>query len=150
MAFRTYADQVLLEGDNTKTFEAAEPIQQGQLVKLDTDSAGRTVEPADADGEQTIGFAIYSVAAGEQVAVAMDGCVVRATSATGTVASGNFVTSGGGGTGEEGEVMAATQTTVSDGTAAGTKGDYVIGFAVEDDAGAHDDAIVYVNTGGLV
>lgn len=135
MAFRTYTDEVLLEGDNLKSFVAAEAITQGQLVKLDTDSAGRTVEPSDTDGEAAIGFAIADAAAGDDLAVAMTGTVVRATSGSGTVASGDGIASHGG-TGEEGEVDTA-------GVA-----DYSVGIALEDDAGDGGDVTVYVDLSG--
>lgn len=134
MVFRTYTDEVLLEGDNIKHFEAAEAVQQGQLVELDTGSAGRTVEPSDADGAAAIGFALYDAAAGAEVAVACSGCVVRGTSGTGTISSGDAVASHGA-TGEEGEVDTAGA------------GDVPVGFAVEDDAGDGGDVVVYVDLG---
>lgn len=135
MVFRTYTDEVRREGDNTKSFEAAEPILQGQLVKLDTDSPGRTVEPSDTDGEAIIGFAEYDAAAGQDVSVCLTGTVVRATSATGTITSGTYVASGGGVTGEEGEVKAHAA------------GEHTVGVALEDDAGANGDVWVYVDLG---
>lgn len=135
MVFRTYTDEVVREGDNIKTFEAAEAILQGQLVELDTGSAGRTVEPSDADGGAAIGFAIADAAVGADVGVAMTTCIVRATSATGTISSGDAIASHGA-TGEEGEVDT------------GAVGDYIVGFAVADDAGANDDVWVYVDLAG--
>lgn len=149
MVFRTYVDDVLIEGDATHTFEAAEAIEQGQLVKADLNNTGRTVEPSDTDGEPALGFALYSVSAGEDVAVAMEGTVVRATSGTGTIVSGAYLSSAGGVTGEEGEVQTATDTVMSDGTAAGTEGTDIVGIALEDDDGANDDVIVYVTFGGI-
>lgn len=149
MVFRTYEEQVLQEGDASHTFEAAEAVEQGQLVKADVDNSGRTVEPSDTDGEPALGFALYSAAAGEDVAVALPGCVVRATSATGTIASGDYVSSAGGAGGEEGELQTATNTTTSDGTAAGTEGTDIVGIALADDAGVNDDVIVYVTHGGI-
>lgn len=138
MAFRTYSDQVIKEGDNVHTYEANESVSQGQLLKFDTDDSGRTVEPSDTDGEGNLaGFALYDASSGEQVAVAMTGCVVRATSGTGSVSSGDEVASHGG-TGEEGEVDTAAS------------GDYTIGTALEDDAGTNDDVIVHVDRGNPV
>lgn len=126
------SDQVLLEGDNVHHYSANEAVTQGQLVELDTDDSGRTVEPSDADGGKAIGFALYDASSGEQVPVAQTGCVVRATSGTGSVSSGDFVASHGA-TGEEGEVDSAAS------------GDYTVGVALEDDAGTNDDVIVYVD-----
>lgn len=135
MVFRTYTDEVRRQGTNTKSFEAAEAILQGQLVKLDTDSAGRTVEPSDTDGEAgIIGFAEYDAAAGDDVSVCMTGCEVRATSGTGTVTSGDPVASHGG-TGEEGEVDTAAT------------GDTPIGIAIADDNGDGGDVWVIVDAG---
>ena len=136
MTFPTYSDQVLQEGDNLKHYEAAEAIEQGQLVKADTDSSGRTVEPCDTDGEKALGFAVYTVASGEEVAVAMDGTVVRAVSSTGTIGSGDFVASHGG-TGDEGTLDTAAS------------GDHFVGIATQDDTGTNTEGsvIVYVNLG---
>jgi predicted RecA/RadA family phage recombinase len=107
------------------------------VVKLDGDSAEETVEPSDADGEVVYGVALHDAAAGEQVTVARDGTKVRATSGTGSVASGELVASHGA-TGEEGEVASAAS------------GDYVLGVAVADDAGTNDDVRVEINLGGQV
>lgn len=138
MAFRSYTDQVLLEGrQSLHHYEAAEDVKQGQLVKYDSDSGGRTVEPSDTDGEGGLaGFALYDAAAGEEVAVAQSGAIVRATSGTGAVSAGDSVVSHGG-TGEEGEVAAGA-----------TTGDVVIGHAIEDDGGDGGDVVVRVDYGG--
>lgn len=137
MVFRTYTEEVVREGDFFHSFEAAEAVMQGQLVKLDTDAAGRTVEPSDTDGEAAIGFAQYDAEAGAEVSVALPGCIVRATSGTGTIASQDLVASHGG-TGEEGEVDTAEA------------GDTPIGVAVADDAGGGEDVWVYVTFGGAL
>lgn len=135
MAFRTYSDQVLLEGDNVHRFRAKEDVSQGQLVKFDTDDSGRTVEPSDTDGEGALaGFALYDASSGDMVSVAMPGCIVRATSGTGSITSGDWVASHGS-SGEEGEVDSAVS------------GDYAAGKALEDDAGSNDDVIVHVQGG---
>lgn len=124
MTFPTYTDQVLVEGHGAvRHFEAAEAVTQGQLVILDTDNAGRTVEPSDTDGEQAIGFALYDAASGEQVPVATEGAVVRAVSATGSISSGDYLASDGG-TSDEGEVEGAAS------------GDALVAYALEDDTGS--------------
>jgi hypothetical protein len=135
MAFRTYTDDVLIDGDNVRSYEAAEAVSQGQLVEADTGSAGRTVEPSDADGGSAVGFALHDASSGDMIAVAGQGCVVRATSGTGSIASGEYVASHGA-SGEEGELATAVV------------GDYVVGFALSDDAGTNDDVVVEVILGG--
>lgn len=128
MTFATYTDQVVEHpGENSVlSFEAQEDILQGQLVKLDTDNSGRTVEPVDSDGEAAIGFAEYGVSSGDMVSVAVAGAVVRATAGA-SVSSGDPV-SAEGSTGEEGEVQTATS------------GDWIIGTALEDSTGSAGDA----------
>lgn len=124
MTFPTYSDQVLVEGhEHLRHFEAQEDVTQGQLVKLDTDDSGRTVEPSDTDGEAAYGFALYDASAEEQVAVAGPGAVVRAVSSTGSITSGDTVASHGG-TGDEGEVDTAAS------------GDHVVAVALQDDTGS--------------
>lgn len=124
MTFVTYTDNVLVEGhENVHHFEAAEDVLQGQVVELDSDNAGRTVEPHDQDGAGPMyGVALYDQSSGAQVAVAGPGAIVRGVSGTGSISSGDFVT-GEGSTGEAGEVMAATS------------GDRLIGVALQDDTG---------------
>lgn len=137
MTFPTYTDQVLAEGhEHVRHFEAAEDVTQGQLVKLDTNNAGRTVEPSDADGEKAIGVALYTRSAGQQVAVATSGAIVRAVSSTGTIASGDFIASHGG-TGDEGELDTAAS------------GDFTVGVALEDDTGSGTEGsiVIQVDTG---
>lgn len=137
MTFPTYTDQVVQEGhENVRTFEAAEDVTQGQLVKLDTNNTGRTVEPSDTDGEQGIGYALYTRSSGQEVPVAMEGAIVRAVSSTGTIASGDYVASHGG-TGDEGELDTAAS------------GDAIVGYALEDDTGTGTEGsiLVYVTYG---
>lgn len=132
MTFPTYTTNVVKEGhDNIRTFEAAEAVTQGQAVKLDGNNAGRTVEPSDTDGEKCIGFAVYDASSGEEVAVAINGAVVRAVSATGSISSGDWVASDGG-TSDEGELETAAS------------GDHPIGIALADDTGTGTEASVEV------
>lgn len=139
MVFRTYTDQVDVATDtgSARTFTAAEAILQGQLVKMDSDDAGRTVEPSDTDGEVAYGVAAYDAASGDDVLVFGPGCVVKATSGTGSIASNQFVASHGA-SGEEGELASAAT------------GDYIVGIALEDDAGTNDDVIVEILPSGQV
>lgn len=139
MVFRTLAEDVLIDSGhnaNLRSYYAEEAVLAGQVVKLGTTN-DEAVEPSDTDGELVVGVALTDAAAGEQVTVARDGCKVRATSATGTVAGGELVASHGA-TGEEGEVDSATTA------------DYYLGIAVADDDGANDDVLVEINIGGPV
>ena len=137
MVFRTISEQIGQETDtgSSRSFIAAEAISKGQLVKADTDDAGRTVEPSDTDGENAVGVAAYDAASGDTVLVYGQGCVVVGTSGTGTISSGDRVASHGG-TGEEGELDTAAT------------GDIVVGYALEDDSGTNDDVIVELDVGG--
>lgn len=132
MVFRDYTNNVVVrEHGVVESFRCKEAVKQGQLVELDTDDAGQTIEPSDADGGNAVGFAVDSGAIGVFVSVACVGNIVRATSGTGAVASGDLVASHGA-TGEEGEV------------ASSASGDYVIGVALKDDVGTNDDVTVLV------
>lgn len=136
MVFRTLTEDVLIDSGvdaNLRSYEAEEAILAGQVVKMGT--TDEQVQPSDTDGEVVVGVAVEDAAAGNQVTVARDGCKVRATSATGTVESGTYVQSGGGATGEEGEVMAKAA------------GNPYLGIAVTDDVGANDDVLVEINIG---
>lgn len=138
---------VATDTGSARNFEAAEAITQGQLVKLDVNSGARTAEPSDTDGEQAWGVAAYDAAAGDQVLVYGSGCVVRATSGTGTIASGDQVTSYGG-TGNEGEVDTASPGTVDFTNSTVTRGDYVVGEAVQADVGTNDDVLIELDLAG--
>lgn len=123
MTFPTYASNVLVEGhEHVYYFEAAEGVTQGHVVKLDGNTASRSVEPSDTDGEKVFGVALHDQSSGAQVAVAGPGAVVRAVSATGSISSGAWLASDGG-TSDEGELETAAS------------GDHVFGIALEDDTG---------------
>lgn len=134
MAFRDITTHVLEEGDNIGSFTADSAVSAGQVVTVDADYA---VGPSTTDGERVVGVALYDAEAGETVAVAQSGCEVLCTSGTGTVSAGDPVASHGG-TGESGEVDTAAT------------GDYVIGDALEGDAGTNDDVRVAIDLGGQV
>lgn len=135
MVFRTYTESVLVEGDAIRHFTCEEAVLQGQVVK--GGDASRTVEPSDADGEACLGVALYSASAGEKVAVARPGCVVRGTDGTGSIGNGEFLASHGA-TGEEGEVASAAT------------GDYIVGQALEDGAGNGSTVVFEVVMAGQV
>lgn len=132
MTFPTYSGQVILEGhDSLRSFEAKEALTQGQLVKLDTDGSGRTVEPSDTDGEKAYGFAIADYSSGEEATIAGPGAIVRVVSSTGTISSGDPIASHGG-TGDEGEVDTAAS------------GDWIVAVALQDDTGTGTEGSVIV------
>lgn len=82
------------------SFEAAEDVIAGQVVKLDGDFL---VEPSDTDGEDVVGVATQTVAAGAQVQVAGPGTRVKFTAGTSGITDGDLLASHGA-TGEEGQV----------------------------------------------
>lgn len=136
MTFPTYTDQVVVEGhDNLRHFEANEDVSQGQLVKADSNDAGRTVEPSDTDGEKALGVATYDASSGEQVAVAAEGAIVRGSTATDNITSGDYLASDGA-TGDEGQVTSAAS------------GDAIVGVALQDSTGTGETSIVFQVTYG--
>lgn len=143
MAFRTIADDILIEGEHTRSFLAEEAILKGQVLEPGTTN-DNAVEPSDADGAMVVGIALHDAAAGSMVNVALDGCKVRATSGTGSVSGGDWVSSYGA-TGEEGEVQTATATVATGSTP--VDGDYVLGWATDDDSGTNDDVPVIISIG---
>jgi len=135
MAFTEDTGDVLIEGDNVHSFNAGEAVLRGQVVKI---GSANGVQPSDTDGEVTHGVALQSVSAGDQVAVAGPGCVVKVQAGTGTVAAGDALTSHGA-TGEEGQVDTA-----------GATGDSIIGYA-HTAGGAQGDLVeMEVDRGGEV
>lgn len=73
-------------------FVADGSINGGDAVKLSSDNQ---VTQSDTDGEPAVGIAMYDVADGEPVTVALVGAMVRANAATG-LAADEPVTSHGG------------------------------------------------------
>lgn len=115
------------------SFTADVAVEAGQVVKLTGDLA---VSPCDTDGEEAIGVATQSVAAGETVMVVGNSGRVMYTAGD-AVGAGNALTSHGA-TGDEGTVAPATVT-----------GDSIIGYALES-AGAGDVLVGVVDRGGEV
>lgn len=125
MVFSSNETDVLISGENVDSYTADGPIEAQQAVKITGDY---TVAASDTDGEQVIGVAMYSVADGDEVAVAKEGTEVVAQTGTGTISAGDLVASHGA-TGEEGQLDTA-----------GT-GDSVLGFANEADGGSQGDNV---------
>lgn len=118
------------------SFTADEDIIAGQVVKLGSDNG---VEPSNSDGEQVVGVAAQTVSSGDQVLVLGPGARVRFTAADGTPAANGLLTSGGGATGDEGEVKDAS-----------TTGDWIIGQAHEGASSQGDTFVGTVLVGGQV
>lgn len=126
MAFPSYTGQVVVHGhEHLLSFQADEAINRGQVVKTDTDTSGRTVEPADSSGELAIGVAAEDASSGEQVRVAMEGATVR-VSPDDTVTAPSLVAVDAGT--NEGEVTPASS------------GDSIIGQALQDSTGTNVEA----------
>lgn len=69
---------VLVSGDNVHEYTATEDITKGQVVGFAATGVSNAVVPLDATaGEQPIGVAVSTAAAGAIVQVAKDGCVVK-------------------------------------------------------------------------
>ena len=68
---------VLITGDNTRTFTATEAVSAGMVVGYAATGVSNAVVPLNATaGEQPIGVAMYDAGAGSLVAVCMNGCEV--------------------------------------------------------------------------
>lgn len=114
-------------------FTADAAVEAGQLVKL---TGNQAVSPSDTDGENAIGVATQSVAAGEQVTVL--GGSARVLLTAGAAVGAGAALSSHGGTGDAGTVEPAA-----------TTGDYIVGYALES-AGAGDTFVAVVDRGGEV
>jgi predicted lipoprotein len=126
MTFPTYSGQVLVEGhENLRHFEAQGSISAGQVVKTDSSTSGRTAVVANTSGEQAIGVAIEDASSGEQLAVAMEGAIVR-VSPDDAVTSGNYLAVDAGT--DNGEVTPAAS------------GDAIVGVALQDSTGTNTEA----------
>jgi len=77
---------VLCEGDNIGKFTAGAIIVAGQVVAFADTGVSMTVHPAiNATTRMPIGVALESAAAGEQLSVAMNGCIVNVVNADDTL-----------------------------------------------------------------
>lgn len=66
---------VLVSGDNIKSYTATEAVKAGQVVGHAATGVSEAVVPMDkTSGETAVGVALYDAAAGAQVAVAGPGC----------------------------------------------------------------------------
>ena len=100
-----FAEEVLVAGDSLRSFTADGTIDQRKAVDINGNYQATQVGTA---GAEVFGVALYDVASGEEVDVAVDGCEVK-VEAGGTVTAGgaaavdvdgNFVDAGGSGSGD--------------------------------------------------
>ena len=76
-AFPTIHQVVIDDSGPIRTFTFTEAAKAGQVVTFSATGVSNSVVPSDATaGEQPIGVAVYDVEAGDEGAVAMDGCIV--------------------------------------------------------------------------
>jgi len=122
---------VLVQGNNIYPFTAGAAITAGQVVAFHGTGVDNTVHPAvTGTTGAVVGVALYSVGSGEEVAVAMDGCIVYVVNGkdTGDFDAGDYVQAYG--TTTPGTVTALV---VSGGVAV----DYaMVGMMLEDNAAA--------------
>lgn len=88
----TFAEGVLISGENIDDYTAGADISAREPVKLTGDY---TVSPCNATDE-AVGFAAYDVASGEEVAVIKDGCEAK-VKAGAALSAGVAVTPDGSG-----------------------------------------------------
>lgn len=83
-----FGEQVLVSGDEIRSYTAAEAIDQHQAVSISDDYE---VSAVSAAGQAGVGVSAYDVEAGQETAVLGDDCEVRVV-AGGAVAAGNAAT----------------------------------------------------------
>lgn len=84
-----FTNDVLLEGDNLRSYTAGAAIDAGAVVKA---TGPDTVQHADTTGEAAIGVALTDAASGDDVAVARSGTKVRAVDGAGDITAGDACT----------------------------------------------------------
>lgn len=138
MAFSEITDDVEKVGPDAGgilAMTAGEDVTAGQVVKTGGDNS---VQPSDTDGENVIGVATQTVSSGEAVTVASTGTIALVQSAEG-ISNGDTLTSGGGTTGEEGQVQTAN-----------TSADFVVGHALESTGGSGNNIQALITVSGEV
>lgn len=124
---------VLYSGDNIQLFTAGAAITAGQVVAFATTGVSKTVHPAKKGTTgMPIGVALYTVASGDEVSVAMDGCMVYVANADDTTGI------------DAGDILEDNSNTVNGTVSAAALSEtgavavvkYCVGYAVEDIAGA--------------
>lgn len=114
---------------NVSTFTAGAAITMGQVVAFATTGVSGTVHPAITDTTgQVIGVALYTVASGAKVAVALNGSIVKVANAddTATIDAGDVLVANDNAVG--GTVSVATSVATASTLGAGI----VVGIALDD------------------
>jgi hypothetical protein len=122
---------VLKQGDNIQSFTATTAVKAGMVVAINaTGVSGAVDKSVAAAGSRSIGVAIYDVASGGKVAIAMTGCIVNVANFhdTSTIDAGDYLETNDNTVG--GTVATAAVADVSG--AVGTNHLDVIGIALDD------------------
>ena len=130
----TAIPNTLWAGNNIQDFTASGALKAGQVVSIDATGVSMTVRAAVAEaGEMPIGVAVNTVADGEKVAVATDGCICYVANFDDTTAidAGSFLEVNDCAVGGTVGAVAVTAT----GGATVTVHNAVIGVALDDIAG---------------
>jgi len=85
----SFGEQVLISGDNLRSYNASGAIAQHQAVKLNGDYQVTAVDTA---GEEGTGVGLYDVQDGEDIAIAGDDTEVRVAIGTAGATAGNRAT----------------------------------------------------------
>lgn len=88
----TFEDDILLSGKEMRGYTAAQDLTRGEPVEI---TGNNEVAPAS-NGGPFAGVALYSVAAGEEVAIAGDDCEVRLESSEAVNGGAALVPDGAG------------------------------------------------------
>jgi len=136
---------VLVSGDNINQFTAGADIKAGQVVAYNATGVAWTVQPVATGTTGTIvGVALYDADSGEQVSVAMRGCIV-------------YVQNGAQGAVDQGDPLVEYGTTTTgtvivadiSGGATNTPTP-LVGFALEDHAAADGSILCDLDPGYIV
>ena len=131
-AFPDMGDDILVSGDNIKRYIAGAAITKGQVVAIHGTGVSDTVHPAVKGTTASVeGVALATVASGELVAVAGDGCVVYVANADDTTA----IDAGSGIEDNDNAVGGTVSALPANSGAATAAYANLVGIAVEDIAG---------------
>lgn len=85
----SFAESVLISGDNLRSYTASGAVAQGKAVEVSGEYQVTQLASAGAEGH---GVAMYDVADGEEVAIAGDNTEVRVEAGTAGATAGNDAT----------------------------------------------------------
>lgn len=130
----TALPNALWAGNNIYNFTASGAIKAGQVVAIDATGVSMTVRAAVAEeGEMPIGVAVNTVADGDEIAVACDGCICYVANAddTNAIDAGSWVETNDNAVGGTVSAVAVAAT----GGATVTVHNLVCGVVIDDIAG---------------